>query len=59
MLGKNGGGIRRRRTTVEFIILAWTVYQRIQYTEHAQLQAAVYKTDCSCMYIYFIAIITN
>ena len=58
-LSKNGGDIWRWRPTLEFVILAWTLCRRIKGPECVQLQATVYKTDCSCMYSYFIAITTN
>ena len=58
-LGKSGGDIFMWRPPRGFRILASRVCQRIQYTEYAQLQVAIYKTVCSCMYSYFIAITNN
>ena len=35
------------------------MYRRIKGTEYKKLQAAMCKTDCVCMYSYFIALITH
>jgi hypothetical protein len=39
----------------------WTdrYIRKILYTEYTQLQSRMCKTDCSRMYSYFIALITN
>jgi hypothetical protein len=48
--GKNGGGHMKMESWSGIRIMAWKIYKRIKYTEYAQSQTAVYKTqfDLAC-----------